>query len=152
MSAPAGEEQKKKRGLGKKFSYRGVDLDKLLDMSINDLMELLPARQRRKFSRGISRGPNTVLKKLRVAKKGTPYGEKPPAVKTHLRNMVIVPEMIGSIVAIYNGKHLWFVCFLSSSLSLLFFTPQQWKNDVVSFFLLEHLSLFLLSICVTRFV
>jgi len=25
-------------------------------------------------------------------------------VKTHLRNMVVVPEMIGSIVGVYNGK------------------------------------------------
>merc|ERR1712066_74348 len=67
-------------------------------------MELLPARQRRKFSRGISRAPGTLLKKLRVAKKAAQFGEKPTAVKTHLRNMVIVPEMIGSVVGIYNGK------------------------------------------------
>ena len=31
-------------------------------------------------------------------------GEKPRGIKTHLRNMPIVPEMIGSIVGIYNGK------------------------------------------------
>ena len=30
--------------------------------------------------------------------------DKPEAVKTHLRNMLIVPEMIGSQVAVYNGK------------------------------------------------
>merc|ERR1712216_166243 len=69
-----------------------------------DLMELMCARQRRKFSRGISRAPTTLLKKLRQKKAVTPPGEKPDAVKTHLRNMVIVPEMIGSVVAIYNGK------------------------------------------------
>eukprot|EP00435_Cladocopium_sp_Y103_P022660 s1928_g5.t1 len=88
----------------KKYSYRGVDLDKLLDMSNQDLMELFCARQRRKFSRGIKRAPITVLKKLRKAKRDTAYGEKPEAVKTHLRNMVIVPEMIGSVVGVYNGK------------------------------------------------
>ena len=33
-------EQKKKRTF-KKFTYRGVDLDKLLDMSSKDLMELV---------------------------------------------------------------------------------------------------------------
>ena len=67
-------------------------------------MELFCARQRRKFSRGIKRAsgsssswvcchlrPITVLKKLRKAKRDTAYGEKPEAVKTHLRNMVIVP-------------------------------------------------------------
>ncbi|CAN0442823.1 unnamed protein product, partial [Ectocarpus sp. 12 AP-2014] len=31
-------------------------------------------------------------------------GEKPKGIKTHLRNMLIVPEMIGSIVGIYNGQ------------------------------------------------
>merc|ERR1712028_169054 len=86
------------------FSYRGIDLDKLLDMSNQDLMELFRARQRRKFSRGIKRKPIAFLKKLRKAKRDTAYGEKPNPVKTHLRNMVIVPEMIGSMVAIYNGK------------------------------------------------
>jgi small subunit ribosomal protein S15e len=31
-------------------------------------------------------------------------GEKPDAVRTHLRNMIVVPEMIGSVVGVYNGK------------------------------------------------
>ena len=30
--------------------------------------------------------------------------DRPAAVKTHLRDMIIVPEMIGSTVAVYNGK------------------------------------------------
>merc|ERR1719362_668699 len=97
-------EAQKKAKRAKKFQYRGVELEKLLDLSNTELMELMCARQRRKFSRGISRAPTTLLKKLRKAKKDVPYGEKPVAVKTHLRNMVIVPEMIGSIVGVYNGK------------------------------------------------
>merc|ERR1712124_213058 len=101
--AMAEEAQAKKRTF-RKYSYRGIDLDKLLDMSNQDLMELFRARQRRKFSRGIKRKPITLLKKLRKAKRETPYGEKPEAIKTHLRNMVIVPEMIGSVVGVYNGK------------------------------------------------
>lgn len=67
-------------------------------------MELFRARQRRKFSRGIKRKPIALLKKLRKAKRETAYGDKPEAIKTHLRNMVIVPEMIGSVVGVYNGK------------------------------------------------
>merc|ERR1712066_622457 len=98
-----GEGERKKRTF-KKYSYRGVDLDKLLDLSNQDLMEMFRARQRRKFSRGIKRKPIALLKKLRKAKRDTGYGEKPDPVKTHLRNMVIVPEMIGSVVAVYNGK------------------------------------------------
>merc|ERR1711963_1134992 len=98
------EEEKRKKSTFRKYYYRGVDLDKLLDFSNQELMELFKARQRRKFSRGIKRGPMTLLKKLRKAKRETAYGEKPEAVKTHLRNMVIVPEMIGSVVGVYNGK------------------------------------------------
>merc|ERR1712039_500519 len=95
--------QPKKR-VFKTYQYRGIDIEKLLDYSNQDLMEMFRARQRRKFSRGIKRKPIALLKKLRKAKRETAYGEKPEAVKTHLRNMVIVPEMIGSVVGVYNGK------------------------------------------------
>ena len=45
-----------------------------------------------------------LIKKLRKKKKECPVNEKPDVVKTHLRNMVIVPEMTGSVVGVYNGK------------------------------------------------
>ena len=45
-----------------------------------------------------------LIKKLRKKKKEAPANEKPDVVKTHLRNMVIMPEMTGSIVGVYNGK------------------------------------------------
>ncbi|EMS48680.1 40S ribosomal protein S15 [Triticum urartu] len=85
----------------RKFSYRGVDLDALLDMSSEDLVGLFPARARR---RGLKRKPMALVKKLRKAKSEAPAGEKPEQVRTHLRNMIIMPEMIGSVVGIYNGK------------------------------------------------
>lgn len=50
-----------------------------------------------------------LIKKLRKAKKEAPPNEKPAVVKTHLRDMIVVPEMIGSVVGIYNGK----VCILT---------------------------------------
>lgn len=37
-------------------------------------------------------------------KKEAEEGEKPEAVRTHLRDMIIVPEMIGSVIGVYNGK------------------------------------------------
>lgn len=46
-----------------------------------------------------------LVKKLRKAKREATGGEKPVGVCTHLRNMVIVPEMIGSVIGVYNGKH-----------------------------------------------
>merc|ERR1712064_165800 len=79
----------KKRRTSRKFTYRGVDLDQLLDMNNEQLMELFPCRIRRKFSK---------------KKKEAPVNEKPDVVKTQLRDMVIVPEMTGSIVGVHNGK------------------------------------------------
>merc|ERR1712183_278540 len=99
----AAAELKKKRTF-RKFTYRGVDLDQLLDMNNEQLMELFPCRIRRKFSRGLKRKPMALIKKLRKKKKEAPVNEKPDVVKTHLRNMVVVPEMTGSIVGVYNGK------------------------------------------------
>merc|ERR1712087_932826 len=102
MGAEAAE-LKKKRTF-RKYTYRGVDLDQLLDMNNEGLMELFTCRIRRKFSRGMKRKPMALIKKLRKKKKAAPVNEKPDIVKTHLRNMVVVPEMTGSIVGVYNGK------------------------------------------------
>merc|ERR1711992_128128 len=96
--------EKKKRRTFRKYTFRGVDLDQLLDMSSEQLMELFTCRARRKFGRGLKRKPMALIKRLRKAKKEAPPMEKPECVKTHLRDMIIVPEMIGSIVGVYNGK------------------------------------------------
>ncbi|XP_017633643.1 40S ribosomal protein S15 [Gossypium arboreum] len=53
----------------KKFSFRGVDLDALLDMSTDELVKLFPARARRRFQRGLKRKPMALIKKLRKAVK-----------------------------------------------------------------------------------
>eukprot|EP00898_Chlorokybus_atmophyticus_P002699 jgi/Chlat1/342/Chrsp10S00047 len=88
----------------RKFTFRGVDLDALLDMGTDELVDLFHARARRRFQRGLKRKPLALIKKLRKAKKEATAGDKPEAVRTHLRNMIIVPEMIGSVVGVYNGK------------------------------------------------
>uniref|UniRef100_A0A452ZHQ7 40S ribosomal protein S15 n=2 Tax=Aegilops tauschii subsp. strangulata TaxID=200361 RepID=A0A452ZHQ7_AEGTS len=101
--AAAAAGQPKKRTF-RKFTYRGVDLDALLDISTDDLVQLLPARGRRRFQRGLKRRPLALIRKLRKAKMEALAGEKPGVVKTHLRDMIIVPEMVGSQIAVYNGK------------------------------------------------
>ncbi|TPP60707.1 Small subunit ribosomal protein S15 [Fasciola gigantica] len=98
------EEEVKKRRPFKKYFYRGVDLDQLLDMNTEQIGELMPARIRRRIKRGLRRKHVALLKRLRKSKKECPFGEKPATVKTHLRNMIILPEMIGSVVGVYNGK------------------------------------------------
>ncbi|KAJ0936264.1 putative ribosomal protein S19/S15 [Helianthus annuus] len=73
-------------------------------MSTDELVKLFTARARRRFQRGLKRKPMALIKKLRKAKREAPAGEKPELVKTHLRNMIIVPEMIGSVVGVYNER------------------------------------------------
>ena len=94
----------RKKRTFRKFTYRGIDLDTLLDLSNEELMQKVCARARRRFTRGLKRKPMALIKRLRKAKKETAPMEKPAMVKTHLRNMIIVPEMIGSVVGVYNGK------------------------------------------------
>ncbi|KAJ7066717.1 40S ribosomal protein S15 [Mycena amicta] len=105
VTDPALAAELKKKRTFRTFSYRGIELEKLLDLSNEDFVELVHARARRRFQRGLKRRPMGLIKKLRKAKKEAPPNEKPTPVKTHLRNMIIVPEMIGSVVGIYNGKN-----------------------------------------------
>eukprot|EP01029_Cantina_marsupialis_P004668 TRINITY_DN1483_c0_g2_i1.p2 TRINITY_DN1483_c0_g2~~TRINITY_DN1483_c0_g2_i1.p2 ORF type:complete len:154 (+),score=13.95 TRINITY_DN1483_c0_g2_i1:31-492(+) len=96
----------KRKRTFKRFSYRGIELEKLLDKSQSELTELLPARIRRRLQRRSGILPKHVafMKRVRTAKKNCAPLEKPAVIKTHLRNMPIIPEMIGSVIAIYNGK------------------------------------------------
>lgn len=76
----------------------------VLSLCSEQLMQLYCARQRRRLNRGLRRKQQSLLKRLRKAKKEAPPMEKPEVVKTHLRDMVILPEMVGSMVGVYNGK------------------------------------------------
>merc|ERR1712214_64568 len=84
---------KRKRGGVRKFTYRGLELDDLLKLPTESLESLFRSRIRRKLRR--SKG---------FKGKNLKPGEKPPMIKTHLRNCVVTPEMIGSIVGVYTGK------------------------------------------------
>lgn len=89
----------------RKFSYRGIDLEHLLELPSASLIQLVNARARRRFAhRGVKRKSMALLKRLNASKRNVGVGEKPEVVKTHLRNMIIVPEMIGSVVGVHNGK------------------------------------------------
>uniref|UniRef100_A0A7C1E2V9 Small ribosomal subunit protein uS19 n=1 Tax=Fervidicoccus fontis TaxID=683846 RepID=A0A7C1E2V9_9CREN len=83
----------------RKFKYRGKSIEELLDISMDELAELLPARQRRSLRRGFTPEQVKLLKKIREAKK---KGKK--VIKTHVRDMIILPEMFGLTIAVYNGK------------------------------------------------
>merc|ERR1711948_218095 len=100
------DQQRRKRGGTRKYTFRGLELDDLLKLPTDALYDLFRSRIRRKLNRskGFKGKYLKLLTKLRNSKKNLQPGEKPPMVKTHLRNCVVTPEMIGSIVGVYTGK------------------------------------------------
>lgn len=87
----------------KEFSYRGHSIEELQNMSMDEFIKLLPSRQRRTLLRGLDQVQRTLLENIRRSKKATKGNEK-VIVKTHARDMIILPEMIGVNLLIHNGK------------------------------------------------
>ncbi|MHA1246836.1 MAG: 30S ribosomal protein S19 [Candidatus Thorarchaeota archaeon] len=83
--------------------YRGYKLEELAKMNMDSLIELLPSHRRRTLKRGLPPRQKKLLMKLRAARKAQRKG-KDVVVKTHCRDMVILPEMVDLTVAVHNGK------------------------------------------------
>ena len=76
------------------FKFRGKTMDELKNMNLNQFSELLNARGRRKIQRGLRENEKKILKDL----------EDSDRAKTHERNMIIVPKMVGKTIDVYNGQ------------------------------------------------
>ena len=87
----------------KEFTYRGHTMEELQGMSMDEFIKLLPSRQRRSLQRGLAREQRILLENIRRAKKGSNEGEK-AVTKTHSRDMIILPEMVGATILVHNGK------------------------------------------------
>ena len=87
----------------KEFSYRGHSLNSLTGMSMDEFINLLPSRQRRSLQRGLTPEQRILLEKLRDAKEAQKEG-KDVSLKTHVRDLIILPEMVGAKIAVHNGK------------------------------------------------
>jgi small subunit ribosomal protein S19 len=87
----------------KEFSYRGHSLNSLTGMSMDEFINLLPSRQRRSLQRGLTPEQRILLEKLREAKEARKEG-KDVSLKTHVRDLIILPEMVGAKIAVHNGK------------------------------------------------
>lgn len=103
----------------KEFRYRGYTLDQLNSMSTEAILQLLPSRARRSLNRGISEDKRKLLEDIRAQKEGNLEGQ----IKTHARDMVILPVMVGSKVSVYSGKE---------------FVPLEVKPDMIGHYLGEY--------------
>ncbi|MCD6485060.1 MAG: 30S ribosomal protein S19 [Candidatus Odinarchaeota archaeon] len=87
----------------KEETYRGKTIEELQNMPLEEFMNLLPSRQRRSLSRGFTEQQRILLQKIRKAKQLMAKGKK-VTIRTHVRDMIIIPEMIGVTIEVHNGK------------------------------------------------
>ena len=81
--------------MAKQFRYRGYTLEELQKMSLKEFAKLLPARQRRSILRGLTERQKKLLEKIKK------HPNK--VIRTHERDMVILPQMVGAKIAVYRG-------------------------------------------------
>ena len=84
----------------KEFTYRGHTVEELKLMSLKDLMNIFPSRQRRSLLRGLSEEKKNLLEDIRKSKESN----STDPIKTHIRDMIILPVMIDLTIHVYNGK------------------------------------------------
>ena len=84
----------------REYKYRGHSLDQLQGMSFESFLQLLPSRQRRTLNRGISDEKKKLIEESRLAKEGKLKAQ----IKTHARDMVVLPYMVGLTLYVHSGK------------------------------------------------
>jgi small subunit ribosomal protein S19 len=80
----------------KEFTYRGYSLPELQEMPFDKFVELLPARARRSINRGLNDEQKTFVDKVRTVEK--------EVLRTHRREIIILPDFVGRRIDVYNGK------------------------------------------------
>lgn len=89
----------------RQFMYRGYTMDQLEKMSMDEVIKLLPSRQRRSLGqRGPTPQQTSLLTRVRKAKKQIKKGQEPKPIRTHARDAIILPEMVGLTIHIHSGK------------------------------------------------
>jgi len=102
----------------KEFRYRGHTLEQLNNMSTEAMLQLLPSRARRSLNRGVSEEKRKLLEDARTAREGKLQGE----IRTHARDMIVLPSMVGLKISVHNGRE---------------FVPLQVKPEMVGRYLGE---------------
>jgi len=105
--------------LVKEFTYRGLSQNELEELPLDKLLKLFPARIRRSLTRGINDNKRKLIGEIKATKEGK---LKTP-INTHLRDLIILPFMIGTTVNVYSGKE---------------FVPVTITSEMVSHYLGEY--------------
>lgn len=81
----------------KQFAYKGKSIEELKSLDVREFAKLVRSRQRRTILRNFQKVEDFINRsKIKIERK------KP--IKTHQRDLVVVPEMVGWKIFIYNGN------------------------------------------------
>jgi len=104
----------------KVWIYRGKTLEELNEMSLSELADILPARQRRSIKRGLDEGKKKIIKKL----------HKLDSIETHVRDMIVLPQFVGKTIKIHNGKEFMPVIIQEDMIGCFFGELSQTRKKV----------------------
>ena len=79
------------------FTFRGKTEEELKKLDTREFAKCLKSKQRRAVLRQFDVIENFIARCEKKQKKNKP-------IRTHLRDLVIVPRMIGMAIFVYNGK------------------------------------------------
>ena len=80
----------------KEFQFHGKTIEDLQKLSVEELLPMLPSRSRRTLKRGLSKDENKLMNDIKNAKQGD-------LIKTHCRNMIVLPSFVGHNILIHAG-------------------------------------------------
>ncbi len=103
----------------KEFLFRGLSKEELDNTSLEKLFQLFNSRQRRSLTRGITDGKRKLIEEMKSAK----AGKLKTPIKTHLRDLIVLPYMVGVTVHVYSGKE---------------FVPLSIRTEMVGHYLGEY--------------
>ena len=81
--------------MAKEFQWQGLTEEQVKNLELKEFIKLIPARQRRSLKRGFTESQKKFLQKIK---------EGDQNLKTHCRNLIILPQMVGLLIKVYNGK------------------------------------------------
>ncbi len=81
--------------MAKEFTYRGKRIEELTKLSTDEFAELVPSRERRKIKRGFTEVEKKFIESINKNEK---------EIRAQCRDMIILPQMIGKIIKVHNGK------------------------------------------------
>lgn len=88
----------------REFKFKGYNSDQMQALSVESLLPLLTSRQRRSLDKRVSTYMSDSKRKLREKVKLAREGKLRGQLRTHVRDMIILPDMVGLTIHVHNGK------------------------------------------------